>query len=278
MKVAPFLAQILLAASATAIPLAAKQQHARAQSAVTSPVANDTRVIGTARYSATEKKYDGYGWSGASHENMPFGSKFTGVGARFKIPEISVPAENEKDYEAGLLITVGIDGRTHGDLMLSAGIHSQITVDGRSDFYAYYEWLPGHYSPEIYEFNVQPGDEVQISIETTSPISATIIYENVSTGQIVSRDVAPADPSTCALAGADALWIVHNYIDLVGEVPPARFNKVTFTDTWAELEGGQRVGASGATLINTLPNHGRLVTTPKVVSDKKVEIVYNGPK
>ncbi|KAL1974507.1 hypothetical protein VTN31DRAFT_4711 [Thermomyces dupontii] len=271
MKISPLLVQILLAISATAIPLADKQQHADAASLVP-PAVNNTLVT-------RDGEDDDYGWSGAGYEYMPFESKFTGIGARFKVPEVTFPAENQYDYKASLDITIGIDGRTYTDAMLLAGIHCQSPWKGEREYHAFWEWWRTTYTPDVYELRVGPGDEVQISIKTTSPTAATIVFENLSTGQEVTVNAAPDDPSRSALRGADAHWTVSNAVNpFYGVIPPPNFGNVKFTHTWAEIEAGALVDSGSATLINTLMYEGQLVATPKKISNTEVEIAYHGPK
>lgn len=271
MKFAPFLAQILLAISATAIPLADRDQQKGTLPEIP-PVVNNTLVT---RQNGGEV----LGWSGAQYKGVTPESKWTGIGARFKVPEVSFPAEYP-DYKAGVDISIGIDGRSVSNVMLLAGIHCQSTWRGERQYRAFWEWWYTSYSPDVYEFGVSPGDEVQLSIKAHSPTSATILYENLSTGQKVSVDAVPDDASdpSFALQGVDAHWLVQNFEEFPGPIPPANFGQVKLTDMWAEAENGVRYNSATAELIDELQFYNRHVAVTKRISDTEIEITYTGPK
>lgn len=84
------------------------------------------------------------------------------------------------------------------------------------------------------QIDVDPGDEVHILIRTTRPISATILYENLSTGQKVTVNAFPDFPEKSALRSMDAHWLVKNFQNVLGPVPPANFGQVKFTHMWGE--------------------------------------------
>ncbi|KAL1974487.1 hypothetical protein VTN31DRAFT_4691 [Thermomyces dupontii] len=267
--VLPLLGQVLLAVSATAVPAANRDRHIGALS-VTPPIFNKTLV-------ARGSGEDGTDWTGAVYTAPPDGTKFTGVSARFVVPETTFPAEYP-DYLAGMVFGVGIDGNTNSGVMLTAGVHTKVTYLGETQYVASWQWSPTSWVHKLYdEIEVNPGDEFYVSIQTTSPKTATIIFENRTRGQKYVADATPNDPETGnPLRGENVHWAASNFLRLSEPIPPSNFRQIRFLDTWAQTESGAQVDSAGAHLLD-FHFYARPITKTTRISPTEIDITYIGP-
>lgn len=271
MKFPSLLAEILLAIWATAFPAARQSQHLGPFS-VMSPLGIN-KTLG-----ARGDEDDGTDWAGAVYTAPPAGTKFTGVSAWFTVPESSFPA-TYPDYEAGIVLSIGIDGRTYTDAMLTAGVHISVTYDGKTEYVPHWQWWPTTWMHKLYnELEVRPGDEFYVAIQTTSPTTASILFENRSTGKRYSANASPSDPATGGvLRGENALWIAGNFERLEDPVPPSNFGQIKFIDMWAETGSEGWIDSSGADLLD-FHFLERQIASAERVSPTEIGITYVGPK
>lgn len=210
-------------------------------------------------------------WSGGVLTAPPSGTTFTSVTAQFTVPKPSLPLGATQDSYASAW--VGIDGDTYTKAILQTGVDFGISTSGQVSYDAWYEWYPD-YAYDFSGIDIGTGDDIKITVTSTSNKAGSAVIENLSNGQSVTQSVtAPA--STATLGGQNAEWIVEDFESNGGQVPFADFGKVAFTNAAAGTAAGGSVGTSGVDLLDISQN-GKVLTSASVPSDSEVDVEYTG--
>lgn len=215
--------------------------------------------------------YASSNWAGAILNAPPAGQTWRGITGTFKVPTPAAPAAaSSGTYSAS--IWTGIDGATHGNAILQAGIDVTVAVAGGKStpsFSAWYEWYPSDsvvIDPS--QFFVKAGDTVNLTITTSDPSKGTIILHNTSSGKSFTQAVNSPSP-TNNLAGQNVEWIVEDYLANNELVPFADFGAVNFTGCYAKTHT-QLVGTTNAQIINIQDGQ----TGVDIPGDNEVNIAY----
>lgn len=226
--------------------------------------------------SASNDKHTVYSdnWGGAVHSSPPSGSKFTAVSARMTVPKATLPNDGSTQSSASASAWVGIDGSTYTKAILQTGIDLTVDASGAVEYTAWYEWYPD-YAYDWTGLEIHAGDELEMSVEATSPNEGTAVINNLSTGQRVSKTLS-APQADATLAGQNAEWIVEKYLYNGQPVRLANFGSVHFTDLRAETSGAGVLNAAGAEMI-TLTQNGNVVAQAKSPSPTELDVTYVGP-
>ncbi|KAI7978527.1 hypothetical protein EIK77_002203 [Talaromyces pinophilus] len=210
-------------------------------------------------------------WSGGVLTAPPSGTTFTSVTAQFTVPKPSLPSGATQDSYASAW--VGIDGDTYTAAILQTGVDFGISTSGQVSYDAWYEWYPD-YAYDFSGIDIGTGDDIKVTVTSTSNKAGSAVIENLSNGQSVTQSLtAPA--STATLGGQNAEWIVEDFESNGAQVPFADFDKVAFTHAAAGTANGGSVGTSGVDLLDILQN-GRILTSASVPSDSEVDVEYTG--
>lgn len=210
-------------------------------------------------------------WSGGVLTAPPSGTTFTSVTAQFTVPKPSLPSGATQDSYASAW--VGIDGDTYTTAILQTGVDFGISTSGQVTYDAWYEWYPD-YAYDFSGIDIGTGDNIKITVTSTSNKAGLAVIENLSNGQSVTQSLtAPA--STATLGGQNAEWIVEDFESNGGQVPFADFGKVAFTHAAAGTANGGSVGTSGVDLLDISQN-GRILTSASVPSNSEVDVEYTG--
>ena len=143
-----------------------------------------------------------------------------------------------------------------------------VTKSGSSLSYSYdawYEW----YQDYAYDFSgitIAAGDTISVSLKTTSSKQGSVVLENVSTGQTVTKSLS----SSSALGGQNAEWIVEDYEENGGLVPLANWGTVTFSNAVATGSGGTTEGPASADVIDLESSSGSVLSSVSVSSSSVV--------
>ncbi|KUL83680.1 hypothetical protein ZTR_07507 [Talaromyces verruculosus] len=210
-------------------------------------------------------------WSGGVLTAPPSGTTFTSVTAQFTVPEPSLSSGATQDSYASAW--VGIDGDTYTAAILQTGVDFGISTSGQVTYDAWYEWYPD-YAYDFSGIDIGTGDDIKVTVTSTSNKAGSAVIENLSNGQSVTQSLtAPA--STATLGGQNAEWIVEDFESNGAQVPFADFGKVSFTHAAAGTANGGSVGTSGVDLLDILQN-GRILTSASAPSDSEVDVEYTG--
>jgi hypothetical protein len=208
-------------------------------------------------------------WAGAILTAPPAGETFNAVSGQLVVPTPAAPAGGRNgDYSAA--IWVGIDGDTYGNAIWQAGIDVSIS-GGQVSFDAWYEWYPNP-SVDINDFSFSAGDTISITVSSSSNSKGSVVFENSSTGQSVTKS-ASAPTSSAVLGGENAEWIVEDYDVGGSQVAFANFGTVLFTDAVASTSS-QTLGTDGATIVEIKDSNGNILTDVTLPSSSEVLIVY----
>ena len=190
-------------------------------------------------------------WSGVVIESAPAGATFTAVSATFTVPQ---PTSTGGSGSQAASAWVGIDGDTCQSAILQTGIDFTVS-GGRASYDAWYEWFPD-YAYDFSGISLAAGNQISISVVSSSKTSGTATIKNISTGQTVTKQIT----SSSSLCGQNAEWIVEDFEEGSSLVPFANFNTVTFSNAAAKLSNGQSLGPSSGTQIDIVQN-GKTLTT-----------------
>jgi Peptidase A4 family len=196
------------------------------------------------RQRSTVNEDDSGNWSGASLNN-PASGPFAGVAASWNVPTLTSLDESGQSIS----IWVGLDGQSADVPLLQTGVAGSFQNGGAS-WYAWTEWLSagGLQPPQVVSnLPVQAGDTVAVQIWVTSPSTATVILQNVSSvSQSAVMLPVTAPPGTIVL-GATAEWIVERPL-LADQsfAPLPDYSPVTFTEcaAWSSAAGGNKATES----------------------------------
>ncbi|KAL1977619.1 hypothetical protein VTN31DRAFT_478 [Thermomyces dupontii] len=204
----------------------------------------------------------------------PSGSRFTAVSARMTVSNATLPNDNSGKSSASPSAWVGIDGSTHTKAILQTGIDFTVDASGAVEYNAWYEWYP-EYAYDWIGFEIRAGDELEMSVEATSPSTGTAVIRNLSTGKHVSKTLSAPQPDA-TLAGQNAEWIVEKYLYNGEPVHLANFGRVRFTDLRAETSGAGVLNAAGAEMVLLVQNN-HIVGNATSPGPTELEVTYVGP-
>ncbi|RAO65182.1 uncharacterized protein BHQ10_001194 [Talaromyces amestolkiae] len=210
-------------------------------------------------------------WSGGVLTAPPSGTTFTSVTAQFTVPKPSLPSGATQDSYASAW--VGIDGDTYTNAILQTGVDFGISTSGQVTYDAWYEWYPD-YAYDFSGIDISTGDDIKITVTSTSNKAGSAVIENLTNGQSVSQSLT-APSSTATLGGQNAEWIVEDFESNGAQVSFANFGKVAFTNAAAGTADGDSVGTSGVDLLDISQN-GKVLTSASVPSDSEVLVEYTG--
>lgn len=208
-------------------------------------------------------------WSGGVLTAPPSGTTFTSVTAQFTVPRPSLPSGATQDSYASAW--VGIDGDTYTNAILQTGVDFGISTSGQVSYDAWYEWYPD-YAYDFSGIDIGTGDDIKITVTSTSNRAGSVVIENLSNGQLVTQSLT-APSSTATLGGQNAEWIVEDFESNGSQVPFADFGKVAFTHAAARTANGGSVGTSGVDILDISQN-GKVLTSASLPSDSEVDVEY----
>jgi hypothetical protein len=143
-------------------------------------------------------------------------------------------------------------------------------VNGQTRYSAWYEWFPAPLTA-FENFEVRPGDSINMRVVATSSTSGTAYVTNLTTGQSVSKDFFDQAVPLCQ---QNAEWIVEDFSTNGSLIPFAGFSDVHITDAnW--LANGTTFGLQGAIEVNIQQNN-RIMTNCVVSGSDKVDCSYTG--
>jgi hypothetical protein len=214
----------------------------------------------TTSTSLTSTNWSGAVITAASHQS------FSSVSAEWVVPTVSqVPGQTTTDVSEW----VGIDGYNSNDVC-QAGIQEtvQTSAGGKTtvSVYAWDEWYPAG-SNEIASFQVNPGDKVEITVDTLGAGSskASFIFQDITTGKTVDASLTAPKGTTLVGNTAEAVVETPEFIsgNRVSQPLLADFlsTPVTFQDfsalysnnTAASLSSAQSIGM----VSENVPGHTR---------------------
>lgn len=210
-------------------------------------------------------------WSGGVLTAPPSGTTFTSVTAQFTVPEPALPSGATQDSYASAW--VGIDGDTYTTAILQTGVDFGISTSGQVSYDAWYEWYPD-YAYDFSGIDIGTGDDIKITVTSTSNKAGSAVIENLSNGQSVTQSLT-APSSTATLGGQNAEWIVEDFESNGAQVSFADFGKVAFTNAAAGTADGGSVGTSGVDILDISQN-GKVLTSATVPNDSEVVVEYTG--
>ncbi|PLB51625.1 concanavalin A-like lectin/glucanase [Aspergillus steynii IBT 23096] len=270
MKLTPLLTTLSLAQGILGAPRAGLHERIKARSEArtltrqSQPMAElapdkDHRTAANVAYSSN--------WAGVVREEPPPLGSYNSVTATFTVPR---PQPGSDQTLQAASAWVGIDGDTYTTAILQAGV----------DFYwdngkiyndAWYEWFPD--VAHDFDFTVNTGDVVTVTVESFTPTSGMAEIVNESTGQRAQKQLTAPNPDA-KLAGENADWIVEDFQSGSEMVPLVNFGQVAFQDMQAQ--GGVRTfGTDGATVIE-LKQNGKVVTEVQTLGDDAMVVRYVG--
>jgi hypothetical protein len=273
------LAQVLFAACVVAVPkghglaarVAARRDNALGRSTQPKIPAVGLDVLKADEADRSHVEYSS-NWSGGVLTSPPSNSTFTSVTAEFTVPMPSLPKGGTQAASASAW--VGIDGDTYSAAILQTGVDFNVDTSGAVSYDAWYEWFPD-YAYDFTGFKINPGDDVRVSVVTTSSSAGRATIENLTTGQNVSQTVSAPQP-TATLGGQNAEWIVEDFLSNNVMVPFANFGTVKFTSASAGISSGSSVGTTGADVLDISQN-GTILTDASIPSSSEVDVKYTGP-
>jgi hypothetical protein len=168
-------------------------------------------------------------WAGyVAHSNLGNG-QFSNVSGSWVEPSVS--SSTSQGYSA---FWVGLGGSSNQSQALEQVGTSADTVDGQTQYYAWYELVP---APETkLNLAVHPGDHMTGKV-SVSGTTVTISLSDQTTGQSVTKQLQMSNPDT-----SSAEWIAEAPSSEGGSgdyqpLPLADFGKVTFTSASATSDG-----------------------------------------
>ncbi|KAF5126233.1 Scytalidopepsin B [Metarhizium anisopliae] len=173
-------------------------------------------------------------WAGAVQQ---------GQGPSYVTGTVRVPRIAGQPSRSAVAAWVGIDGLRCRRAILQTGL----SFYGDGAVVPWYEWwpAPSHAYPGP-AFRASPGDLVRMSVHAWSATSGNTTLENLSTGQVVARELYGQAP----LCGTDADFVLEDFGDYTGgHVPLVNFGEIDIWNTWAYGSSGW-VGAEGASIVN----------------------------
>lgn len=210
-------------------------------------------------------------WSGGVLTAPPSGTTFTSVTAQFTVPKPALPSGATQDSYASAW--VGIDGDTYTKAILQTGVDFGISTSGQVSYDAWYEWYPD-YAYDFSGIDISTGDDIRLTVTSTSNKAGSAVIENLSNGQSVTQNLSAPSP-TATLGGQNAEWIVEDFESNGSQVSFANFGKVAFTNAAAGTADGGSVGTSGVELLDISQN-GKVLTSASAPSDSEVDVEYTG--
>jgi len=202
-------------------------------------------------------------WSGAVISSSA--GTFTEAYGTFTVPTPSAGSGSSRSYSASAW--VGIDGDTCSSAILQSGVDFTYK-SGAVSFDSWYEWYPDN-AYDFTSFAVSAGDEIKVSIVSTSTKAGTVTLNNLTTGKSASKTLSA--PSTSAtLCQKDAEWIVEDYESGSSLVSLADFGTVTFTG--CSTNGA---GLNSASVID-IRQSGTVYTSVDIESNTEVSVKYTG--
>lgn len=207
-------------------------------------------------------------WAGAVIESPPPGQTFNEVSAVFTVPNPSA-ASGSVGASSAASAWVGIDGDTYQNAILQTGVDFTVDEWGSVSYDAWYEWYPDY----AYDFDISisAGDVISLSVVASSNSQGTVVIENLTQGQKVTKTLNAPSPSA-TLAGENAEWIVEDFQQNGQLVPFANFGTVLFNDTVAKTSS-QTLGANGATILEMRQN-GQVLTQVTIPSASQIQVEY----
>lgn len=206
-------------------------------------------------------------WAGAVITSPPSGQTFNAVSGKFNVPKPSVPSGSSGSYSASAW--VGIDGDTYSAAILQAGVDFTANSDGSTTYNAWYEWYPD-YAYDFSGFPFTAGDEISVSITSSSSSKGKVVLQNLTSGKSVSKSLS-APSSSSHLGGQNAEWIVEDFDQGGSQVSFANFGTITFSSCTAKT-ASQTLSASGASAIDIKQN-GQVLTSVGI-SGSSVKVSY----
>jgi hypothetical protein len=269
MKLSIFLGSVLFATNILAAPRGLAQRVERRSTRIRNSKPLDL-LQGSLLENETNVQYSS-NWAGAVITSPPSGQKFNAVSGKFTVPTPSAPGDSSGTYSASAW--VGIDGDTYSAAILQAGVDFTATTndDGSTStsYDAWYEWYPD-YAYDFNSFSFTAGDEISVSITSSSSSAGKVVLENLTTGKTVTKPLT-APSSSSHLGGQNAEWIVEDFDEGGSEVSFADFGTVTFSSCTAKT-ASETLTASGATAIDIKQN-GNVLTSVSV-SGSTVTVTY----
>jgi hypothetical protein len=208
-------------------------------------------------------------WSGAV-ATPPAGGSFNSCSARWVVPNAYPPisawtGSGWRDGSWEQVAWVGIDGWSSQTAILQAGTKSVVTVTGgkvQQSTWAWYEWFPAA-EIQYSNFQVQPGDTVEVLVCSFSPTTGYAAITNV--GANISTSVNLTAPTaTDVLTGENAEWILEDDSILGGgEEPFSDYGSIFFYDCAAGTTKGE-VNLTGTTLVNMVQGTATLSTATEI--------------
>ncbi|KIK57915.1 hypothetical protein GYMLUDRAFT_98354 [Collybiopsis luxurians FD-317 M1] len=188
-------------------------------------------------------------WAGVIIQSPPSGSHFTSAVGTFIVP---TPSGN-----GAASAWVGIDGDTAQNSIFQSGVDFTVSK-GQVSYSAWYEWYAA-FAVDVPSFQVSAGDQIRITLTTTTSTHGTVLLENLSTSQSFTKDVS-APNSSSALQGKNAEWIVEDFEENGQMVTLTNWGTLTFTDGSAGTNTGSSVAPSTGTIVN-MEQDGRVLTS-----------------
>ncbi|KAG8221736.1 peptidase A4 family-domain-containing protein, partial [Butyriboletus roseoflavus] len=171
---------------------------------------------------------------------------FNGVAGTVVVPTVSHP------NKSSVVSWLALDGISCSYTTLGTGV--SIAVDGGRVSYtrkvvlnhtfthispfpsqtAWIQWWPHVFLqlfPDSDSLNISAGDTLNINVTASSPTSGTVTIQNLSNGQVASKDLISSTP----LCEQDVQWSVADYGWESG-IPLADFGTLTYTNAHATGE------------------------------------------
>ncbi|KIK57914.1 hypothetical protein GYMLUDRAFT_262764 [Collybiopsis luxurians FD-317 M1] len=215
--------------------------------------AREARKSGVASFNVESERNSTHAtstnWSGVVIENPPSGSTFNSVVGTFTVPTPS--------GTGAASAWVGIDGDTAQNSILQSGVDFTVS-GGRVSYDTWYEWYV-NFAIDISGFTVSAGNQIRITVTSTSSTRGTVLLENLTTGRSVTQAVS-APSSSAALQGRNAEWIVEDFEENGALVPLTNWGTVTFSSATARTNTGTSVAPSTGTIIN-MEQNGQVLTS-----------------
>ncbi|KAG6382137.1 peptidase A4 family-domain-containing protein [Boletus reticuloceps] len=154
------------------------------------------------------------------------------------------------DPGSAVAVWMGIDG--DGDVVYNneavgcqnyfvCGILSTVTSGG-TQHQAFMRWFP--HPPLDFPFDITTGDRIQITFNVYDWMSGTLIFNNLSRGQSVTKNFKCAS----LLCGRLAEWMVGRVAAGGENLPLANFSRLLIASASAGARGGLSFGPAATTL------------------------------
>ncbi|EIW83421.1 hypothetical protein CONPUDRAFT_164374 [Coniophora puteana RWD-64-598 SS2] len=238
------LVNLLLAASAIAIPTSAERRTMRDAKRASGRSSQPLMSIEQAAADVvktggqTQETYS-TNWAGAIWSKPA--NTITAVTGTFTVPTAS--------GSGSASAWVGIDGASCSSAILQTGV--DFNSDGSYD--SWYEWFPAG-AVDFDGLTINSGDVIKLTVTATSTTAGSAVIENTTSGQKVNQALT----SSSALCEQDAEWIVEDFEENGGLVPFANFGTVTFSDASATTPSGS-LSPAGAS-ISDIQQNGQTLT------------------